>query len=199
MSGHEGRRGVACCLSAEPIPESNENNAGSYAQRNVAREAPDIPRLEHQHRLLRECGESREAAAEADGKKQRPSAAIVRASREKSAKQPDNEAAEKVHRQRSPRESAFAKPLHRERHKIPCSAAEEAACADHRDILDYLRNHHSQTHELTKTKRGSRAAATSSFRRKDRDSNPGTALDGHTLSRRASSATRASFLDGLQI
>ena len=29
--------------------------------------------------------------------------------------------------------------------------------------------------------------------RKDRDSNPGTALDGHTLSRRASSATRASF------
>ena len=30
--------------------------------------------------------------------------------------------------------------------------------------------------------------------RKDRDSNPGTALDGHTLSRRASSATRASFL-----
>ena len=29
--------------------------------------------------------------------------------------------------------------------------------------------------------------------RKDRDSNPGTALGGHTLSRRASSATRASF------
>ena len=35
--------------------------------------------------------------------------------------------------------------------------------------------------------------------RKDRDSNPGTALDGHTLSRRASSATRASFLIGVQI
>ena len=32
--------------------------------------------------------------------------------------------------------------------------------------------------------------------RKDRDSNPGAALGGHALSRRASSATRASFLEG---
>ncbi len=31
--------------------------------------------------------------------------------------------------------------------------------------------------------------------RKDRDSNPGYAFDVYTLSRRASSATRASFLD----
>ena len=30
--------------------------------------------------------------------------------------------------------------------------------------------------------------------RRDGDSNPGTALDGYTLSRRASSATRASLL-----
>ena len=32
------------------------------------------------------------------------------------------------------------------------------------------------------------------FLRRDGDSNPGTALDGYTLSRRASSATRASLL-----
>ena len=35
----------------------------------------------------------------------------------------------------------------------------------------------------------------SEFLRRDGDSNPGTALDGYTLSRRASSATRASLLD----
>ena len=32
------------------------------------------------------------------------------------------------------------------------------------------------------------------LKRRERDSNPRTALDGYTLSRRASSATRASFL-----
>ena len=37
------------------------------------------------------------------------------------------------------------------------------------------------------------------FLRKDRDSNPGYPLGVHALSRRASSATRASFLLGLQI
>ena len=33
-------------------------------------------------------------------------------------------------------------------------------------------------------------------KRRDGDSNPGTALDGYTLSRRASSATRASLQTG---
>ena len=39
-----------------------------------------------------------------------------------------------------------------------------------------------------------RTATLPPFSRRDRDSNPGTALDGYTLSRRASSATRASLL-----